>query len=118
MVAEKESKIAEMDAASSGEAARLRAAMETLKGELGHLKSEHVLTPIIHIDALLSSYMQKPIKWFHFTSLFLHILFIWVKPELVWDYKLLNRIVFNIMLTFNRIQSILWSKDLAFLALT
>ncbi|KAI5684059.1 hypothetical protein M9H77_05287 [Catharanthus roseus] len=41
VVAEKESKIAEMDAASSGEAARLRAAMETLKGELGHLKSEH-----------------------------------------------------------------------------
>lgn len=31
-----------MDAASSGEAARLKAAMETLKGELSHLKNEHV----------------------------------------------------------------------------
>lgn len=42
LVAEKESKIAEMDAASSGEAARLRAAMETVKGELAHLRNEHV----------------------------------------------------------------------------
>ncbi|GFP89927.1 protein grip [Phtheirospermum japonicum] len=41
LIAEKDTKIAEMDAASSGEAARLRAAMETLKGELGHLKNEH-----------------------------------------------------------------------------
>lgn len=41
LIAEKESKIAEMDAASSGEAARLRAAMETIKGELVHLKHEH-----------------------------------------------------------------------------
>ncbi|XP_027179776.1 protein GRIP isoform X1 [Coffea eugenioides] len=41
LVAEKESKIAEMDAASSGEAARLKAAIETVKGELIHLKSEH-----------------------------------------------------------------------------
>lgn len=41
LVAERESKIAEMDAASSGEAARLRAALETLKGELSHLKNEH-----------------------------------------------------------------------------
>ncbi|XP_027074961.2 protein GRIP isoform X1 [Coffea arabica] len=41
LVAEKESKIAEMDAASSGEAARLKAAVETVKGELIHLKSEH-----------------------------------------------------------------------------
>ncbi|VFQ99805.1 unnamed protein product [Cuscuta campestris] len=40
-IAEKESKIADMDAASSGEAARLRASMETVKGELLHLKSEH-----------------------------------------------------------------------------
>lgn len=31
-----------MDAASSGEAARLRAAVETLKGDIIHLKSEHV----------------------------------------------------------------------------
>lgn len=41
LVAEKESKIAEMDAASSGEAARLRAAVETVKGELAHLRNEH-----------------------------------------------------------------------------
>lgn len=39
---EKDTKIAEMDAASSGEAARLRVAIETLKGELNHLKDEHV----------------------------------------------------------------------------
>lgn len=31
-----------MDAASSGEAARLRAAVETVKGELAHLRNEHV----------------------------------------------------------------------------
>lgn len=43
LVADKESKIAEMDAASSGEAARLKAAVETVKGELAHLKHEHVL---------------------------------------------------------------------------
>lgn len=42
LIAEKESKIAEMDAASSGEAARFRAAMESVKGELIHLKQEHV----------------------------------------------------------------------------
>ncbi|KAL6588259.1 hypothetical protein OROMI_001237 [Orobanche minor] len=42
LIAEKDTKIAEMDAASSGEAARLRAAMEALKGELSHLKNEHV----------------------------------------------------------------------------
>lgn len=42
LVAEKESKIAEMDAASTGEAARLRAAVETVRGEIAHLKDEHV----------------------------------------------------------------------------
>ncbi|XP_020882796.1 protein GRIP isoform X1 [Arabidopsis lyrata subsp. lyrata] len=41
LLAEKESKIAEMEAAATGEAARLRAAAETLKGELAHLKSEN-----------------------------------------------------------------------------
>ncbi|XP_016201391.1 protein GRIP [Arachis ipaensis] len=41
LVAEKESKIAEMEAASSGEAARLRASLESMKGELSHLKQEH-----------------------------------------------------------------------------
>ncbi|KAG2695208.1 hypothetical protein I3760_07G003700 [Carya illinoinensis] len=42
LVAEKESKIAEMDAASTGEAARLRASVETVKGEIAHLKHEHI----------------------------------------------------------------------------
>ncbi|KAK2373238.1 Golgi-localized GRIP domain-containing protein [Trifolium repens] len=41
LVAEKESRIAEMEAASTGEAARLRAAMESVKGEISHLKQEH-----------------------------------------------------------------------------
>ncbi|XVF16009.1 hypothetical protein REPUB_Repub09cG0205100 [Reevesia pubescens] len=41
ILAEKESKIAEMDAASTGEAARLRVAVESIKGELAHLKHEH-----------------------------------------------------------------------------
>ncbi|XP_030923807.1 protein GRIP-like isoform X3 [Quercus lobata] len=41
LIAEKESKIAEMDAASTGEAARFRASVESVKGELAHLKHEH-----------------------------------------------------------------------------
>ncbi|KAL5099653.1 hypothetical protein RYX36_003980 [Vicia faba] len=41
LVAEKESRIAEMEAASTGEVARLRAAMESVKGEISHLKQEH-----------------------------------------------------------------------------
>ncbi|KAK4262008.1 hypothetical protein QN277_027625 [Acacia crassicarpa] len=41
LVAGKESKIAEVEAASTGEAARLRAAIESVKGELSHLKQEH-----------------------------------------------------------------------------
>lgn len=41
-MAEKESRIAEMEAASTGEVARLRAAMESVKGEISHLKQEHV----------------------------------------------------------------------------
>ncbi|KAF3958250.1 hypothetical protein CMV_016831 [Castanea mollissima] len=43
LIAEKESKIAEMDAASTGEAARFRASVESIKGELAHLKREHLL---------------------------------------------------------------------------
>jgi len=31
-----------MEAASTGEAARLRAAVESVKGELSHIKEEHV----------------------------------------------------------------------------
>ncbi|CAK8540085.1 unnamed protein product [Lathyrus sativus] len=41
LVAEKESRIAEMEAASTGEVARLRAAMESVKGEISHFKQEH-----------------------------------------------------------------------------
>ncbi|XP_050227282.1 protein GRIP [Mercurialis annua] len=41
LIAEKESKIAEMDAASTGEAARLRAALESVKGEIAQLNHEH-----------------------------------------------------------------------------
>lgn len=42
LVAEKETKIAEMEAASTGKEARFKAAVETVKGELAHLKREHV----------------------------------------------------------------------------
>ncbi|CAI0461974.1 unnamed protein product [Linum tenue] len=41
LVAAKESKIAEIDAATSGEAARLRASFESMKGEIAHKKHEH-----------------------------------------------------------------------------
>ncbi|KMT09626.1 hypothetical protein BVRB_6g130790 [Beta vulgaris subsp. vulgaris] len=40
-VAEKESKLAEIDAATSGEAARLKAVIESVKGDLAHQKHEH-----------------------------------------------------------------------------
>ncbi|GLT82541.1 hypothetical protein SLE2022_009050 [Rubroshorea leprosula] len=46
LVAEKETKIADMDAASPGEAAQLRPVIETTKGELAHLKQEHICTQI------------------------------------------------------------------------
>ncbi|XP_015647561.1 protein GRIP isoform X2 [Oryza sativa Japonica Group] len=41
LLVEKDSEIAEIEAASTGEAARIRAAMEELKGELAHLKDQH-----------------------------------------------------------------------------
>ncbi|KAK9230804.1 hypothetical protein WN943_021034 [Citrus x changshan-huyou] len=41
LVAEKETTIAEMEAASTGKEARFKAAVETVKGELAHLKREH-----------------------------------------------------------------------------
>ncbi|ONM23605.1 Protein GRIP [Zea mays] len=41
VLTEKDSEIAEIEAASTGEAARLRAALEEMKGELVHLKDEH-----------------------------------------------------------------------------
>ncbi|KAK1325550.1 Protein GRIP [Acorus calamus] len=41
LVGEKEAQIAELDAASTGEAVRLGAAVEAAKGELAHLKQEH-----------------------------------------------------------------------------
>ena len=42
MLTKKDSEIAEIEAASTGEAARLRASLEEVKGELAHLKDEHV----------------------------------------------------------------------------
>lgn len=50
LIAERESKIAEMEAASTGEAARLRAAAETVKGELAHLRHEHVQIELYRIS--------------------------------------------------------------------
>ncbi|WVZ65888.1 hypothetical protein U9M48_015179 [Paspalum notatum var. saurae] len=41
VLTEKDSEIAEIEAASTGEAARLRAVLEEVKGELAHLKDEH-----------------------------------------------------------------------------
>ncbi|CAN6168041.1 unnamed protein product [Urochloa humidicola] len=41
VLTEKDSEIAEIEAASTGEAARLRATLEEVKGELAHLKYEH-----------------------------------------------------------------------------
>ncbi|KAE8696183.1 Protein GRIP [Hibiscus syriacus] len=41
LLAEKESKITEIEAASTGEAARLRAVVESIRGELSHVKLEH-----------------------------------------------------------------------------
>ena len=48
VLTEKDSKIAEIEAASTGEAARLRAALEEVKGELAHLKDEHVCFSILY----------------------------------------------------------------------
>lgn len=36
-----------MEAASTGKAARLRAAVETVKGEIAHLKNEHVWVKVL-----------------------------------------------------------------------
>ncbi|KAL6871505.1 hypothetical protein ACP4OV_014334 [Aristida adscensionis] len=41
ILTEKDSEIAELKAASTGEAVRLRAALEEVKGELAHLKGQH-----------------------------------------------------------------------------
>lgn len=70
-----------MDAASSGEAARLRAAMETLKGELTHLKSENVLFPTVEF-MLSAQFYVKSSKWVHLNALFMFVLF------LFWGFKL------------------------------
>lgn len=42
VLTEKDLEIAEIEAASTGEAARLRATLEEVKGELAHLKDGHV----------------------------------------------------------------------------
>lgn len=39
-----------MDAASTGEAARLRAAIESIKGELTHMKNEHVWVEVFNMS--------------------------------------------------------------------
>ncbi|KAM0891377.1 hypothetical protein ACQ4PT_026449 [Festuca glaucescens] len=41
VLAEKDSEITEIEAASTGEAARLKATLEEIKGELAHLKGQH-----------------------------------------------------------------------------
>ncbi|TVU39338.1 hypothetical protein EJB05_12751 [Eragrostis curvula] len=41
VLTEKDSEIAEIEAASTGEAARLRASLEEVKGELAHIKDQH-----------------------------------------------------------------------------
>lgn len=56
LIAERESKIAEMEAASTGEAARLRAAAETVKGELAHLRHEHVQIELYRISKTCAIY--------------------------------------------------------------
>lgn len=48
VLTEKDSEIAEIEAASTGEAARLRAALEEVKGEVAHLKDEHVCFSILY----------------------------------------------------------------------
>nr|GMC65899.1 protein GRIP isoform X1 [Ipomoea batatas] len=65
-IAEKESKIAEMDAASSGEAARLRAAMEAIKGELLHLKSEHRKKK--RVGKLSHNHSEQSWRWLRVTA--------------------------------------------------
>jgi hypothetical protein len=47
VLAEKDSEITEIEAASTGEAARLKATLEEIKGELAHLKDQHVCHPIV-----------------------------------------------------------------------
>lgn len=44
-----------MDAASTGEAARLRAAFETVKGDIVHLKSEQVWANTSQFDLKIHS---------------------------------------------------------------
>lgn len=53
LVAEKESKIAEMEADSTGKAARFRAAVENVKGEIAHLKHEHVCVNFLEYALLI-----------------------------------------------------------------
>jgi hypothetical protein len=47
VLAEKDTEITEIEAASTGEAARLKATLEEIKGELAHLKGQHVCHPIL-----------------------------------------------------------------------
>ncbi|KAI6671177.1 hypothetical protein NL676_006062 [Syzygium grande] len=52
LLAEKESKIAELDAASPVEAARLRAEMKSVKGEVAHLKRQLEMEASSHAQLL------------------------------------------------------------------
>lgn len=75
LVAEKESKIAEMDAASTGEAARLRASVETVKGEIAHLKHEHVrIQNLEHKNKIFLFIYIRGLKGVSFFSLSLFLL--------------------------------------------
>ena len=47
VLAEKDSEITEIETAATGEAARLKATLEEIKGELAHLKGQHVCHPIV-----------------------------------------------------------------------
>lgn len=48
VLAKKDSEITGIEAASTGEAARLKATLEEIKGELTHLKDQHVCQPILY----------------------------------------------------------------------
>ena len=47
LLTEKDSEITEIETASTGEAARLKATLEEIKGELAHLKGQHVCHPVV-----------------------------------------------------------------------
>lgn len=56
LLGERDSKIAEMDAAATGEAVRLGAALEEAKGELIQLRDKHVRLRHLSITSYFSLY--------------------------------------------------------------